>query len=99
VQNQQELKRRLLETNLRGSRAMSRALQSLKDRLSAEAKLFAALNYTSVLARGFALVLDAKGQPVKQAASVSPGQTLKIQFSDDTLTVQAARKNSQGELF
>jgi exodeoxyribonuclease VII large subunit len=99
VQNQQELKRRLTEANLRGNRAMSRVLQSFKDRLSAEAKLFAALNYTSVLARGFALVLDTKGQPVKQAAAVSPGQTLKIQFSDDTLTVQAAKKTAQGELF
>ena len=99
VQNQQEMKRRLAEANLRGNRAMSRVLQSLKDRLSAEAKLFAALNYTSVLARGFALVLDTKGQPVKQAAAVSPGQTLKIQFSDDTLTVQAAKKTAQGELF
>ena len=99
VQNQQELKRRLAEANLRGNRAVSRVLQSFKDRLSAEAKLFAALNYTSVLARGFALVLDTKGQPVKQAAAVSPGQTLKIQFSDDTLTVQAARKTAQGELF
>jgi exodeoxyribonuclease VII large subunit len=99
VQNQEELKRRLRDANLRGASAMTRALQSLKDKLSADVKLFAALNYTSVLARGFALVLDTKGQPVKQAASVSPGQTLKIQFSDDTLTVTAARKTAQGELF
>jgi len=99
VQNQQELKRRLAEASHRGNRAVSRVLQTFKDRLSTEAKLFAALNYTSVLARGFALVLDTKGQPVKQAAAVSPGQTLKIQFSDDTLTVQAARKTAQGELF
>ena len=99
VQNQQEMKRRLAESSLRGTRAVSRVLQSSKDRLSAEAKLFSALNYTSVLARGFALVLDTKGQPVKQAAGVSPGQTLKIQFSDDTLTVQAAKKTAQGELF
>ena len=99
VQNQQEMKRRLAEADLRGNRAMSRVLQSLRDRLSAEAKLFAALNYTSVLARGFALVLDTRGQPVKQAAAVTPGQTLKIQFSDDTLTVQAAKKTAQGELF
>ena len=76
-----------------------RVLQSCKDRLSAEAKLFAALNYTSVLARGFALVLDTKGQPVKQAAAVSPGQTLKIQFSDDTLTVHGRQENRPGRTF
>ena len=99
VQKQEDMKRRLQESNLRSGRAVSRVLQSLGDRLSAEAKLFAALNYTSVLERGFALVLDAKNQPVKKAAAVSPGQSLKIQFSDDTLSVTAAGKTSQGELF
>ncbi len=99
VQKQDELKRRLYDISLRKNRAIARALQSFKDRLSAEAKLFAALNYTSVLARGFAIVLDSKGQPVKLAAAVSPGQALKIQFADDKLDVTARGKSSQGELF
>lgn len=98
-QRQREQARRLHEAGLRQARAIAVRLQGLKDRLSAEAKLFAALNYTSVLARGFAVVRDLKGQPVKNAASVSPGQSLKIQFSDDTLTVTAAGKTAQGELF
>jgi exodeoxyribonuclease VII large subunit len=98
-QRQREQARRLNEIGLRHARAISVRVQGLKDRLSAEAKLFAALNYTSVLARGFALVRDAKDQPVKNAASVSPGQSLKIQFSDDTLTVTAVGKTAQGELF
>lgn len=98
-QRQREQARRLHEAGLRQNRAIAVRLQGLRDRLSAEAKLFAALNYTSVLARGFALVRDAGGQPVKNAASVSPGQSLKIQFSDDTLTVTAAGKLAQGELF
>jgi exodeoxyribonuclease VII large subunit len=99
VQNQKELKRRLRDADFRGGLAIARALQSFKDRLSSEAKLFAALNYTSVLARGFAIVLDSKGQPVKLAAAVSPGQALKIQFADDKLDVTARKKTSQGELF
>ena len=99
VQKQEELKRRLYDATLRKNRAISRALQSFKDRLSAEAKLFAALNYTSVLARGFAIVLDSNNQPIKLAASVSPGQALKIQFADDKLDVTARKKTSQGELF
>ncbi len=99
LQSQREQARRLSEVGLRQSRAISLRLQSFKDRLSSEAKLFAALNYTSVLARGFAVVLDAKGQPVKLASSVTPGQNLKIRFADDTLDVTARRKTTQGELF
>ena len=99
VQKQDELKRRLYDISLRKNRAIARALQSFKDRLSAEAKLFAALNYTSVLARGFAIVLDSKAQPIKLAAAVSPGQALKIQFADDKLDVTVRGKTSQGELF
>ena len=53
----------------------------------------------SVLARGFAIVLDSNDQPIKLAASVSPGQALKIQFADDKLDVIARKKTTQGELF
>jgi exodeoxyribonuclease VII large subunit len=99
IRHQQEQARRLTELQLRHNRAMVLKLQGLKDRLSTEAKLFAALNYKSVLERGFALVLDAKDRPVKLAASVGSGQSLKIQFADDTLAVVATKKTSQGELF
>ena len=96
----QNLRRKSLDDlSLRRFRAISQRVQSLKDKLSSEAKLFAALNYTSVLARGFAVVLDAKGQPVKLAASVAAGQNLKIRFADDTLDVTARKKTTQGELF
>jgi exodeoxyribonuclease VII large subunit len=84
---------------VRQSRAIVHKLQSLHDRLSAEAKLFAAVNYTSVLARGFVLVLDDDDRPIKLAASVSSGQNLKVRFIDDTLSVTANKKTSQGELF
>jgi len=84
---------------VRHERAMALRLQGLSDRLLSEAKLFAALNYTAVLARGFALVRDANDRPVKLAAAVKSGQGLKIQFADDTLAVIAAKKTTQGELF
>ncbi len=99
IQNQREQARRLNEVNARHVRAIARTLQGFKDRLSTEAKLFAALNYTAVLARGFAIVLDARDQPVKLAAAITPGQTLKIQFADDKLEVTARKKTPQGELF
>jgi exodeoxyribonuclease VII large subunit len=96
----QNLRRKSLQDlSLRRLRAMSQRVQSLKDKLSYEAKLFASLNYKSVLARGYAVVLDTKGQPVKVAASVTAGQNLKIRFADDTLDVTARKKTTQGELF
>ena len=99
VKHQQEQARRLKEVGVRQLRAMRQHLQGASDRLSTQAKLFAALNYTSILARGFALVLDEANRPVKLAASVAAGQSLKIQFADDTLAVTASKKTKQGELF
>jgi exodeoxyribonuclease VII large subunit len=45
-------------------------------------ELLAALSYRAVLARGFALVRDAKGRPLRTAATVSAGMPLEIEFSD-----------------
>ena len=42
---------------------------------------------TSVLARGFALVRDAKGAPVVAAGAVSPGQGLRLTFADGEVGV------------
>ena len=99
VRHGREQARRLMEVGVRHERAMALRLQGLRDRLLSEAKLFAALNYTAVLARGFALVRDGNDRPVKLAAAVKSGQSLKIQFADDTLAVIAAKKTTQGELF
>jgi exodeoxyribonuclease VII large subunit len=46
-------------------------------------------SYTSVLARGFALVRDAKGAPVVAAASIAPGQNLRLTFADGEVGVSA----------
>ena len=99
ILKEEDLKRRLYDANLRHHRAISRSLQGFKDRLSAEAKLFSSLNYTSVLARGFAVVRDANDKPIRLASAVNAGQNLKIEFADDTLDVTARGKTTQGELF
>jgi exodeoxyribonuclease VII large subunit len=44
--------------------------------------LLSALSYRGVLARGFALVRDAQGQPVHAAAEIDPGAVLDIEFAD-----------------
>src|SRR5919112_2404750 len=61
--------------------------QRKRARVVAIAKLFDSLNYKSVLARGFALVRDAAGAPVRRAANVGAGQPLAVEFADGTVEV------------
>jgi exodeoxyribonuclease VII large subunit len=42
-----------------------------------------------VLDRGFAIVFDAEGNPVKQAASVAAGDALSLRFRDGDVAVVA----------
>jgi exodeoxyribonuclease VII large subunit len=70
-----------------------RAVNSLIERrfaaLDRADKLLAALSYQGVLARGFALVRDPAGPPIRSAAAISPGQALDIEFSDGRATALA----------
>jgi exodeoxyribonuclease VII large subunit len=52
------------------------------DRLRSAGQLLAAYSYRGVLARGFALVRDGEGHPLRAAAAVSGGMRLAIEFSD-----------------
>jgi exodeoxyribonuclease VII large subunit len=49
-----------------------------------------AVSYEAVLARGFALVTNAKGTPLQTAAAVPPGAALKIRFTDGEVAAKAA---------
>jgi exodeoxyribonuclease VII large subunit len=64
--------------------AMLRQRQAVLEGLSARLE---SASYTSVLARGFALVRDAKGAPVVAAGAVSPGQGLRLTFADGEVGV------------
>ncbi|MBM3594160.1 MAG: exodeoxyribonuclease VII large subunit, partial [Alphaproteobacteria bacterium] len=46
-------------------------------------------SFASVLARGFALVRDAKGAPVVAAGAIVPGQPLRLTFADGEVGVSA----------
>jgi exodeoxyribonuclease VII large subunit len=48
-----------------------------------------ALSYNAVLARGFALVRDADGEPLTRAADVTPGARLSIGFADGQVAATA----------
>lgn len=57
-----------------------------------------AVSYESVLARGFALVTNAKGGAVSSAAQVAPGAALTVRFADGEVAVKAAAKTKQLDL-
>ncbi len=53
-----------------------------RDRVVSGEKLLRAFSYREVLKRGFALVRDGEGSPLRVAASVGPGMRLSIEFAD-----------------
>lgn len=63
-------------------RAFIEALRSRRVRLLSIAQLLSAVGYRRVLDRGFALVRDARGEPVRRAAALAAGQHIRIEFAD-----------------
>lgn len=90
------LDRRIAEARRKAGQADMRrqtAFQSLTDRrrarLDALWRIARSASHQSVLERGYAVVFDAAGKPVKQRAGISPGDRLAIQFNDGTVTAEA----------
>ena len=67
------------------ARAASIASARRRDHLDGAAKMLASLGYRSVLGRGYALVRDAAGQPLRRAADAPPGTVLTIDVDDGAL--------------
>lgn len=57
-------------------------LERLRDRVRSCAQLVEAYSYHKVLNRGFALVRDAAGAPIRAAAATAPGAHVEIEFFD-----------------
>jgi exodeoxyribonuclease VII large subunit len=51
-------------------------------RIERASQLLSALSYRSVLSRGYALVRDTAGHPLRSAAAIGPGTRLDIEFAD-----------------
>src|SRR6185437_8303472 len=66
----------------RGRRAGANYIERRVQRLRSAGQLLAAFSYRGVLARGFALVRDSEGHPLRQASAVTGGTRLEIEFSD-----------------
>jgi exodeoxyribonuclease VII large subunit len=67
------------QRRMRGFRV---ALDRRVQRLRGAGQLLNAFSYRGVLGRGFALVRDGEGRPLRAAANVASGMRLDIEFSD-----------------
>ncbi|HEV7265919.1 MAG TPA: exodeoxyribonuclease VII large subunit [Falsiroseomonas sp.] len=64
-------------------------LRERRARLDGAAGRLEALSYNAVLARGFALVRDAAGEPLTRAAEVAAGARLSLNFADGQVLATA----------
>ena len=73
----------------RGKRAALALIATRSARLDRSYQLLRAFSYQSVLERGFALVRDTGGRPMRSAAAVQPGMALDIEFADGCVGAMA----------
>jgi len=77
-----QLRARAGQAQTRLRRALLASIAQKRARLAAAAQFLGAVSYRNVLARGFALVRDGAGAPLRSAAAIGPDQPLRIEFSD-----------------
>ncbi|WP_428670379.1 exodeoxyribonuclease VII large subunit [Roseibium sp.] len=82
-------KERLTGLAGRLDRAYLARLTQEKARVDGLQKLLKSLSYKDVLARGYAVVRDDSGQPVRSAAAVSSGAALSIELADGSIDAVA----------
>jgi exodeoxyribonuclease VII large subunit len=75
----------------RAERAIGATISLREARLVRAGQLLAAFSYHGVLARGFALVRDEAGHPVRAAATVAAGARLDIEFADGRVPAVAGK--------
>jgi exodeoxyribonuclease VII large subunit len=72
---------RVEELSQRATRAEGRYLEDQKARLSQASRLLDSFSYQGVLERGFALVRNADGVPVRGSAGTKAGDALEVEFA------------------
>ena len=80
---------RIASLSERSGLAINRSIERQFAALDRADKLLGALSYQGVLARGFALIRDPAGPPIRSAAAVTPGKALDIEFGDGRATAVA----------
>ncbi|MGE0212654.1 MAG: exodeoxyribonuclease VII large subunit [Parvibaculaceae bacterium] len=64
------------------ARAMERLMRGRRDALAGQGRLLDTLSYKAVLKRGYAVVRDESGRPVRTAGATAVGQPVGIEFQD-----------------
>ncbi|WP_158814883.1 exodeoxyribonuclease VII large subunit [Methylocapsa sp. S129] len=80
---------RTAQAQIRLRRALQGAITQRRARLAAAAQFLNAVSYRNVLKRGFALVRDGEGTPLRNAAAIGAGQPIRIEFADGEVTATA----------
>jgi exodeoxyribonuclease VII large subunit len=73
----------------RARRAMATSVRQHGATIERCGGLLTALSHRGVLARGFALVRDLDGRPLRAAAAISPGLRMDVEFADGRVRAQA----------
>jgi exodeoxyribonuclease VII large subunit len=81
----------------RARRAVDALLRQRATSVERCGQLLNALSHRGVLARGFALVRDLAGRPLRQAAAVRAGMRLDIEFSDGHVRAAAEGSSAAAE--
>lgn len=80
---------RLEALEKRAGRALLNRVAVSRRVLDGKAELLKSLGYHSILSRGFALVRNEAGQTIRQAAAVTAGTMLNVEFSDGSIAARA----------
>ncbi|MBX3493324.1 MAG: exodeoxyribonuclease VII large subunit, partial [Parvibaculum sp.] len=80
-----EARRRTGELGIRALAAEKRVVADNARRLDGAAKLLESYSYQGVLKRGYAVVRDGAGKPIRSGAGQKAGAPLDIEFAEDRL--------------
>ncbi|MGF6147690.1 Exodeoxyribonuclease 7 large subunit [Kingella potus] len=81
------------------TRGTSLLLAAKKQRLEKQAALLEAVSPQHILARGFSVVKNSRGQVVRDAAQLKQGQRLHITFAEGAADVRVSGGTAQQDLF
>ena len=77
-----QVRMRTTQAQARLQRAARAAIEQRRARLGAAAQFLNAVSYRNVLGRGFALVRDSEGAPLRSATAIAVDQLIRIEFAD-----------------
>jgi exodeoxyribonuclease VII large subunit len=77
----------------RAAQALDNLLARRRQQLRGPARLLVSLSYRNVLARGYALVRDEKGNVIREAAAIKPAMALSMEFADGKVAAVATKKS------